>query len=128
MTLVGESTAIWVGNHLLYLDSNDVINVIPSGDVDKETAGLIKEAFLKLLDSTDNKVKILANLKEGGKPSFEARRVAIEIFSKDQVEMVAFFGLNPVARIIASFVINISQKKEISFFRTKEEALKWLNR
>jgi len=39
---------------------------------------------------------------------------------------VALFGLNPVARVIASFVMGVTRKKDMRFFKTREEALAWL--
>lgn len=120
------STVIWVSDHRLFLDSNNIINVSPSGNVDAKTAPLIKEAFLKLIADADGPVNILADLNKAGKPSVEARRVANEIFHREEVKKVAFFGLHPVARVIASFIKAIVNKKEISFFKTREEALNWL--
>ena len=119
------STVIWVGEHRLFLDNNNIINVKPSGNVDKKSAELIREAFLKLIEEARGSVNILADLNNAGKPSIEARRVAMEIFHKKEVNSIAFFGLNPVARVIASFIISIAKKKEIRFFKTKEEALDW---
>ncbi len=127
MVAVKESTAIWIGSHLFYLDNGNILNVVPSGDVDTETAKLIKQAFLKLLGSVEGEVKILADLRAGGIPSIEARKVAVEIFNKDQVKRIAFFGVNPVVRIIATFIVNVASKKELRFFKLKEEAVHWLN-
>jgi len=39
---------------------------------------------------------------------------------------VAVFGLHPVARVIASFVMGVSKNKDMRFFKAKEEALAWL--
>ena len=36
--------------------------------------------------------------------------------------------MHPVARVLASFVMTITKKNEIDFFKTKEEALAWLIR
>jgi hypothetical protein len=38
----------------------------------------------------------------------------------------AFFGMHPVARVIASFVMGVSPNKMMRFFKTKEDALIWL--
>ena len=39
---------------------------------------------------------------------------------------IAHWGINPVAKILASFVMGLSKKTEMRFFTSKEEALAWL--
>jgi len=47
-------------------------------------------------------------------------------FEAEGVGKVAMIGMHPVARMIMSFVMGITQKKDICVFKTKEDALKWL--
>ena len=44
----------------------------------------------------------------------------------EKLVKIAIFGLNPVARVIASFIMGVAKKKDQRFFKTKEEALAWL--
>jgi hypothetical protein len=49
-----------------------------------------------------------------------------EIIENERTDRIAIFGLHPVARVIASFIMGVTKKKEMRFFKTKEEALRWL--
>ena len=49
-----------------------------------------------------------------------------EAFEDEKIGKVALFGLHPVARVIASFVMGVTKKEDMRFFRTKEEALAWI--
>ncbi len=39
---------------------------------------------------------------------------------------VALFGLHPVARVVASFFMGATKKKDMRFYKTRGEALAWL--
>jgi hypothetical protein len=39
---------------------------------------------------------------------------------------MAYFGMHPVARVIASFMMGVTRKQNMRFFKTREEALAWL--
>ena len=41
---------------------------------------------------------------------------------------IAFIGMNPVSRVLASFFMGITKKREMQFFKTKEDALTWLEK
>jgi len=45
----------------------------------------------------------------------------------EKIRKIAIWGLSPVARVIASFVMGIS-KKDIRFFNSEEKALSWLKK
>ena len=49
-----------------------------------------------------------------------------EMFENEQNEKIALFGIHPVARVIASFVMGATKKKDIRFFKSREEAFLWL--
>ena len=117
---------IWVGENRLYFGENDIINGTYIGDIDVKMANELREANLKLMNLVEGKVKILNDMNRIGKPSFEARKIFQEFTLHEKIEKVAFFGLHPVARVIASFFIGRSKKKDMRFFETKEEALAWL--
>lgn len=117
---------IFAGKIRFLLDDEKIINIYPVGNIDKKNAIAIKKILLKLIGMVDGKVKIMADLNKAGIPLVDAKKVGLEIFNKEKVGKVAFFGIHPVARVIASFIINMLKKKDMCFFRTREEALLWL--
>lgn len=116
---------IFIGKHSLYLEDK-TIYITPVGAVDENEGIEIKTAVLKLLDTAANTVTIIGDLNNAGKPAARVRRLGVEMFSDSRIKKIALFGLHPVARIIALFVIELSKRNNIKFFNTKEEALAWL--
>jgi hypothetical protein len=58
--------------------------------------------------------------------SAKARRFGKTGFEKEETGKVALIGMHPVARVLASFVIGMTRKEDLRFFKTEEEALAWL--
>ena len=117
---------IWVGKNRLYLGEDNIQYLTISGEIDEEIEIRINEASLKLVNMVEGKVNTLIDLNKAGKTSAGARKRQKEISEHEKVGKIALFGLHPVARVIAAFVIGRSKKKDMRFFNTKEEALAWL--
>jgi hypothetical protein len=117
---------IWVGKNRLYLGEDNIIHVTNVGEVDEKMAIAIKEAVLKLMNMVEGKVHTLTDLNRAGKTLPAAKKVFQELAEHEKQGKNAFFGLHPVAKVIASFFMGISKKKDMCFFKTKEEALAWL--
>ncbi|OGF45628.1 MAG: hypothetical protein A2452_00005 [Candidatus Firestonebacteria bacterium RIFOXYC2_FULL_39_67] len=122
---VGERE-IWVGESRFYLDEDNILYITSVGEFDDETAIANKKAFLKLLNMAKGNLKQLIDLNKSGKSSVQARKIWKELTENERIEKLALFGLHPVARILASFGIGLTNKKGVRFFKTKEEALAWL--
>jgi hypothetical protein len=123
-----KDSEIRIGESRYYLGENNIVHAIEVGVMDDQKAMAIKEAYLKVLDIVKGQVNILVDLNKAKKPSAKARKILNEINEDERVDRVAHFGMHPVARVMASFLIGLSKKKEIRFFKTKEEALKWLKK
>ena len=89
--------------------------------------GIFKKNVLKLLNVADGKVDSPVDLNKV-KPSVAARNIGKDAFQHEKVGKLAIFGMHPVAKMLASFLIGTSNKKDIRFFKTKEEALAWLKK
>ena len=76
--------------------------------------------------SSHGKANLCIDLNKAGMPSSGARKIGRKAFENEKVGKIAIFGLHPVARIIASFVMGVTRKEDLRFFKTKEEALAWL--
>ncbi len=117
---------IWVGKNRLYLGGDNIVYVANVGEVDEKMAIAIKEAVLKLMNMVEGKVHTLTDLNRAGKTLPAARKVFQELADHEKQGKNAFFGLHPVAKVLASFFMGFSKKKDMRFFKTKEEALAWL--
>ena len=116
----------WVGKNRLYLGEDNIIYETLVGEQDEKAAIAIKKASDKLKDMVEGKVNALIDLNKVGKPSLGSRKRGQEAFEDEKVGKVALFGLHPVARVIASFVMGVTRKRDMRFFKTREEALAWL--
>jgi hypothetical protein len=116
----------WVGESRLFLDESNTLLITSVGDYDKKRALVDTEIQKKLMGLAPGKVKYLLDINKAGSQSSEARKIWKEITENDKVSKVAFIGLHPVARVMASFVMGISRNKNQRFFKTKEDALAWL--
>ena len=117
---------IWVGENRLYLGEDNVLCITNTGEIDEKIAIEIKEAVLKLMNMVEGKVHTLTDLNKAGKTTSQARKVFQELAEHEKQGKNAFYGMHPVARVLASFFMGASKKKAMRFFKTKEEALAWL--
>ncbi len=116
----------WVGENRFYFDEDGILHVELVGTYDLQDALLLRDAYLKLLTMVKAKVNTFVDNNRTGKPSQEARKIFAEMIKHEQCGRIAVVGLNPVARVIASFVLGGSKKKDTHIFKTKEDVLAWL--
>jgi hypothetical protein len=124
--MVEKDREIWVGENRLYLDGDNVLCVTNVGEIDEKIAIKIKEAVLKLMNMVEGKVHTLTDLNKAGKSTSQARKVFQELAEHEKQGKNAFYGMHLVARVLASFFMGVSKKKDMRFFKTKEEARAWL--
>ena len=106
----------WVGENRSYLSDDNILHEIIVGDIDEKMAADLIKVGDKLRALAQGEVDILVDLNRVGKPTREARKLGGKRFEKEGTRRVAIFGMNPVARVIASFVMMISKKKDMRFF------------
>jgi len=117
---------IWVGQNRLYLGDDNILYVTVVGERDEKTVTEISEAYSKLRNMIEGTIDVLINLNKAGKPTSGARKIEREMTEHEKTGKVAFFGLHPVAKILASFLMGTTRKKDTRFFMTEEKALAWL--
>ncbi len=117
---------IWIGETRLYLGEDNIFYITVVGEVDGKTAAEVTEIDNKFKSMVEGKINVLADLNKGGKQSVEARKIWKKMTEGDRTGKIAMYGMHPVARVLASFVMGVSRKKDMRFFKTKEEALAWL--
>ena len=117
---------IWIGENRLYFGEDNICYITVVGEVDEEIAIAIKEIDLKFKNTTEEKMNILADLNKAGKQSSEARKIWKEMTEHEKSGKIAMVGMHPVARVLAAFVMGVTNKKDMRFFESRGEALAWL--
>ncbi len=117
---------ICAGENRLYLGEDNIFYITVVGEVDGKTAAAIRGIDRKFKSMSEGKFHVLGDLNKAGKQSAEARKIWKEMTENDRTGKIAMCGMHPVARVLASFVMGISRKKDMRFFKTREEALAWL--
>jgi hypothetical protein len=117
---------IWIGENRIYLDEDNILYFINVGEIDEKIALESCEAMLKLMNMGEGEVDFLIDINKGRKTSSKARKILQEFTKKNIQGKLALWGLHPVAKVLASFFMGVTKKEEMRFFKTKEEALKWL--
>ena len=117
---------IRIGESRLYLGEDNIGYVTLIGEVDDKVANRYMDAALKMMNMAEGAVNFLVDANKMGKPSTKARGVFKEMSEHEKTRKVAIFGMHPVAKVLASFVMGVSKNKNMHFFKTREEALAWL--
>ncbi len=123
-------------NKEYYINDNKIIiheglyivyHVIASGEQTAEIAKSHTKLVTNILNNTQKEIQFLIDLNKCGKNSPQARDTWRTLSSEKRVNKVAIFGLHPVAKMLASFVMGkISKIDYYRFFSTEEDAWKWL--
>lgn len=121
-----SETEYLVGSDNAKLIHDNIVFVTAVGEQTTPLAELVKEISLKLGAKSTGQVYYLIDLNKCGKNSPEARQMWKELCLSDKTRKVALFGLHPVAKVLASFFIGITNAKKERFFSSKDEALNWL--
>lgn len=121
-----ERVEVSVENGKLILINRKLLEFIPEGDYELEDALLAKEASNRLAATADEDYVVLIDFSKAGKSSAEARQIWNEMGDEDKKRKIALTGLGAVAKVIASFAIAFTRNKNMRFFTTRKEALKWL--
>lgn len=121
-----SESEFWVGENRYYFDKDNILYINAIGELNEELAKVVLKAHTKLTNKVEGKVFLLVDLNKAGKPSANARKIILEITDSEKCEKSAFFGMHPVARMVASFTIGISKNKKMQFFKNVLEARNWL--
>ena len=117
---------IRIGENRIYLGEDNILYFVNNGEIDEKLALESCDAMLKLRNLGEEPVHFLIDLNKGGKTSAKARKI-LQNFTQNNVHgKLALYGVNPIARVLASFFMGITKKTDMRFFKTREEALVWL--
>ncbi|WP_167615425.1 STAS/SEC14 domain-containing protein [Maribellus sediminis] len=114
------------GSNTYTICEGNIIHIVTRGSFDTELALEIKDFCLSQARKMDGKCNYVVDLTNCGKNDPAAREVWKEISSDASTNRVATFGMNPVARVIANFVIGTYGGANMRFFKTGKEAIAWI--
>ena len=120
---------IWVGENRIYLGENDIYYITIVGEIDEKIALEFRNAIFEFNNRFGKKIRnSFIDINRARKVSSKARKILKGLSDDNEIGggKSAFFGLHPVARVLASFFIGLSKDVNQRFFETKEEALEWL--
>ncbi len=116
-------------NEVFIDNKNNVYCVIARGKQTIETANAHKYLAEKIFNNSTQKLSFLINVNECGKNCPEARKTWKYLTEHHKTKKVAVFGVHPVAKVIAYFVIGtLINREKIHFFNNQEDALEWLKK
>jgi len=97
----------------------------------EESLDSLIEVYKKTTQEQTIKPKILVNMTYAARIPSSSFRKKASVFAKEAArifsfERVALYGGGNIRKIIISFVTKAAGLKNIKFFSTEEEALKWL--
>jgi hypothetical protein len=122
-----SDTEIRNGANEITLIEGNIVFIKVQGIQTDQIALAQKEINKRLSQLVKGKLNYLIDLNKGGKNSPLARKIWREITdNEEETNKVALFGLHPVARVLATFVMQVISRNNIQFFTNVEEALKWI--
>jgi hypothetical protein len=121
-----SETEVRNGANEITLMEGNILFCIAKGIQTDQMAMAQKEINRKFSQMVNGKVNFLIDLNECGKNSPLARKIWKEETDDEGTNKVALYGIHPVARVVAIFVMKVVSKNNIQFFTNREEALKWI--
>ncbi|MFC1907593.1 STAS/SEC14 domain-containing protein [Chloroflexota bacterium] len=121
-----QGREIKVGENTLYLDEDNILRETFVGKPDEATAKKISEAANTLRNMVGGKVDTLVNIEKIEVVTPKVLESAVAKLTEARVGRVAVFGKNPMALILAAPIIAAARKSDLAYFKTEEEAMKWL--
>lgn len=85
------------------------------------------DELLKILETAKGKAKVLGDASGAGfGPTLKSRKIYAKLLKFPKIGKAAIIGLSTANKVIVSFLLKASGKKDLGVFSTKKEALKWL--
>jgi len=112
-------------------DENKIGRIFVSGEIDIELTKKIIEGGKKIQKkhcSENEKMKWLVNADKVTKPvlSLRVREIMSEAIKFIGAGKIAIIGTSVIIKTVMIFIMAAAGQKKFKYFKTKEEALKWL--
>lgn len=117
---------VLLGENKMELRQDNILYVTLVGALYEKIATAIMEALPGFYNTVPWKVSCLIDFSKSGEISAEAKKIFINLAKDGKIGKVAVIGLSFFTRAAAWIFIRTLSKKEISIFKTEEDALTWL--
>ncbi len=117
---------VLLGENRMELRQDKILYVGLVGALDEKIAASIIQALPGFYNTAPWKVGCLIDFSKSGEISAEAKKLFINLATDKKIGKVAVLGLSFFARAAAWVFIQTLPKKDISIYKTEEEALTWL--
>lgn len=121
-----SETEYLVGDSRVQILDGNIVYVEAVGEQTDEIALLHFNYHQILKERFNCRLHYCIDLNKCGKNSSTARGIWSKMMQDDCVYKVALFGMHPVAKLLASFVMGVTRKGNFRFFSKKEDALIWI--
>jgi hypothetical protein len=121
-----ERAEFRVEGDTLRVRDDSLIHVVATGIQTLEMALRLKEICLQVSSGMEEKCNYLIDLNNCGKNEPGVRKIWKELSEHNNTKKVATFGMNPVAQVIANFVIGTHKGNNLRFFKSEKDAVNWL--
>ena len=115
-------------NDKVFVDSKGILNWIPETPYGQTegTKGAI-DMIKQLLDE-HGPMRILIDLSKSERPDKHQRQIIINALRNNfhNVSKIALFGVAPVMKAVAFFIINSAGYSNLKFFSSRSQAESWL--
>lgn len=115
----------------MYVDKDKIMHIkfyrIKDSAIQEEQAKYTVRESNKILDAyPGKKMRAVIDVRESLKVFSRARKIYGTFLKDKRIGKVAFFGVNTVMKVVLSFIMAFSGKKNTKIFKTEEECLEWL--
>lgn len=117
---------IWINDGHMLLGDDNIIYCISLKEPDEQHALAVNDWLLKLAMRVEGRANVFLDISDTKRPTVKAKKIFSQMIQHKKIGKFAFFGAHPVARVLASFMIGIMGKRDVRFFKKKDEAIGWL--
>lgn len=122
-----EKNEKWVGQTRIRLVEGKLIQVDVHGGGDERRAMAIRDRVVELLEGVSVPVDVMVCLDRASKSNYKARRIWREMAHDPKFRKIAMVGAHPVARVLASFAMDLAGTTRMRFFATEQAAAEWIH-
>lgn len=112
-----------------YMRDDGILALAFLGDQNIEDLQTFRSKFQPMLDavSEDKPLLVLVDGTQAGRFTAAARKSFLELNRDARIGAAAIWGASRYTRVMADFVLRATNRKNIAFFDTKQQAIDWLH-
>ena len=114
--------------HELNMADNGILRITISGDLDRSMLEPLRKDYQPFLDAStvENPLNNLMFTENLGKISSAARKYLTDLNKSPKYGLVAFVNAPRRVRVLGKFILKATNRKNLKFFESEEQALEWL--